>query len=168
MEYKIHPDTGELRMLAKTAKKPRYRPIYYDFFSSMRILHPSEVIVFFGIVQLMEKQYFNMSIPTKTELCEMTGMHKKTIERAVFALVNKGFLLRKRSKEGRIIKGGYMVNPYFATERADLAFTLRNRDRVDELDGACLHVVDQLQEYDAKKYGSGVVADEDDGQEDFE
>lgn len=168
MEYKINPTTGEMRLLAKTAKKPRYRPIYYDFFSSMRILSPAEVVVFFSIVQLMNRNIFMMNRATKTEISEMSNMHYKTVELKIKSLLDKGFLMKKLSRTGHPMVGVYFVNPYFATERADMAFTLRNVDYGYNLDERCEHIMQLLEEHDNAKFGAKLSIDSPDQAEHFE
>lgn len=168
MEYKVNPTTGELKLLAKTAKKPRYRPIYYDFFSSMRILSPAEVVVFFSIVQLMNRNIFTMNHATKTEISEMSNMHYKTVERKIQALCEKGFLMKKLSRTGKPMRGVYFVNPYFATERADVAFTLRNVDYGYNLDERCEHIMQLLEQHDNSTFGARLSVESPEGAEDFE
>ena len=169
MEYKIIPQTGEIRPLSKGAKRPKYRPIFFDFHSSMRLLTPSEVVAFLGVVQMMGKDnVFISTQATRTQIAEMTGMHYKTVGVKLKGLAEKGFIMPRVSKDGRTLSGAYFVNPYFAVERADYAFTLREKAIHYDLDGACATIISKLEEYDNKRYGAqGNVVDTDQ-EEDFE
>lgn len=170
MKYKINKK-GDYKIVSKTMTKPRYIPMFHDFFTSLKLMSHTEVKTFLAFIYVANENVVEMTKSKVRVLRNLTGVSENTLRVNMRTLVEKGFLVKGRDITGHILQAVYVVNPYMSCYRPDMAFTIKNGMYEEEFDGICQGMVRDLHKLNGGSAIEGykiALGDKDELEEDFE